>query len=209
MYQDNLLEKEQELTALRSYQGDFHANPIPLQENVWHLMMSAIYGANYLECFAKLMPDGLWEKMFQGFLHVRMEGFFGRILKDLAKLGCDAWWYCFPAYACVAKYIGERVCIVATSNCERWRGMGKKQKMRPDEQYKKMLGEWEARQNNLLPYPKRIKSQSSSRLERNDDGLSRGMDRLKAYGNSVNPYQFYPVFKAIKEMEEMLCDFSD
>lgn len=135
--------------------------------------------------------------------------FFGQILKDLAKIGCDAWWYCFPAYACGAKYIGERVCIVATSNCERWRIVGENKKMRPDEQYKKMLGEWEARQNNLLPYPKRIKPQSSSRLERNDDGISKGMDRLKAYGNSVNPYQFYPVFRAIKEMEEMLCDFSN
>lgn len=81
--------------------------------------------------------------------------------------------------------------------------------MRPDEQYKKMLGEWETRQNNLLPYPERIKPQASSRLERNDDGIPKGLDRLKAYGNSVNPYQLYPVFKAIKEMEEMLCDFSD
>lgn len=57
--------------------------------------------------------------------------FFGRILKDLAKIRCDAWWYCFPAYACGAKYIGERVCIVATSNCERWRGMEKNKKCDP------------------------------------------------------------------------------
>lgn len=57
--------------------------------------------------------------------------FFGRILKDLAEIGCDAWWYCFPAYACGAKYIGERVCIVATSDCERWRGMEKNKKCDP------------------------------------------------------------------------------
>lgn len=34
-------------------------------------------------------------------------------------------------------------------------------------------------------------------------------DRLKCLGNAVVPQQFYPVFRAIKETEEMLCDFSD
>lgn len=50
-------------------------------------MMSAIYGTNYLECFAKLMLDGLWEKMFQGFSQVRMEGFLGESLKIWPKSG--------------------------------------------------------------------------------------------------------------------------
>lgn len=50
-------------------------------------MMSAIYGTNYLECFAKLMLDGLWEKMFQGCLQVRMEGFLGESLKIWPKSG--------------------------------------------------------------------------------------------------------------------------
>lgn len=131
--------------------------------------------------------------------------FFGRILRDLAQIGCSAWWYCFPAYACGSKYIGERVCIVATTNSERWGSVVKEQKTRPDGKYKKMLETWEARQNDLLPYPERFKSKSSSRLERNDDGLSRGMDRLKAYGNAVNPYQFYPIFKSIFDMENLLC----
>ena len=38
--------------------------------------------------------------------------FFGRVLRDLAEVGSNAWWYCYPAYACGAKYYGERVCIV-------------------------------------------------------------------------------------------------
>lgn len=130
--------------------------------------------------------------------------FFGRILRDLAQIGCSAWWYCFPAYSSGAKYIGERVCIVATTNSERWGSVVKEQKTRPDGKYKKMLEIWERRQNDLLPYPERFTSKSSSRLERNDDGLSRGMDRLKAYGNAVNPYQFYPIFKSIFDMENLL-----
>lgn len=35
------------------------------------------------------------------------------------------------------------------------------------------------------------------------------VDRLKCLGNAVYWRQFYPIFRAIKEMEEMLCDFSD
>lgn len=204
--QENLFEEKQTDVCQPSYQGDFHANPIALQENVWRLMMSAIYGANSLECIGRLTQDGLWEKMFQGCSQAKMEGFFGRVLRDLAEMGCSAWWYCFPAYACGAKYIGERVCIVATSDSERWRSMDKMPKIGPDEKYMEVLERWEARQNKLLPYPERIKPRPGRILERNDDGISRGMDRLKAYGNSVNCYQFYPIFKVIREVEETYGD---
>lgn len=136
-----------------------------------------------------------------GLLTSENRRFFGRILRDLAEIGCSAWWYCFPAYSCGAKYIGERVCIVATSHSKRWRSMAKMQQIEPDAKYQKMLETWEARQNELLPYPERIEPKPGRRLERNDDGISRGMDRLKAYGNAVNPYQFYPIFKSIFDVE--------
>jgi len=127
--------------------------------------------------------------------------FFGNILKDLAGIGCDAWWYCFPAYIIGAKYIGKRICIVATSNSVGWNCMEDGKKRRTDKKYTKMLEEWEARQNDLLLYPIRDVTSSSYDIERNDDGISEGLDMLKAYGNSVNPYQFYPIFKAIADIE--------
>lgn len=130
--------------------------------------------------------------------------FFGRVLRDLASMGCDAFWYCFPAYDCGAKFRGERVFIVATSDSERWRGMAENQKVRPDAKYMEMLESWEAGQNNLLPYPRRKQSGGSGGKERNDDGLSAGLGALKGYGNSVVPYQAYPLFKAIAEIEEEL-----
>lgn len=39
---------------------------------------------------------------------------------------------------------------------------------------------------------------------RNDDGFSTGMDRIKCLGNAVVPQQFYPVFKAIYDIETAL-----
>lgn len=53
----------------------FHANRIALQENVWRLLMSVICGANLQESFAKLSPNGLWLRMYQGCSQVSMDGF--------------------------------------------------------------------------------------------------------------------------------------
>ena len=54
--------------------------------------------------------------------------FFGRVIRDLAEMGCSAWWYCFPAYSCGAKFKGERISIVATTDSERWRCVAKENK---------------------------------------------------------------------------------
>ena len=127
--------------------------------------------------------------------------FFGRVLKDLAEAGCNAWWYCFPAYAVGAKYVGERICIVASSDRERRRSLVKKPKIQTYAKYLERVGQWEARQNDLLLYPIRDESKRCSNTERDDDGVPRALDELKSYGNAVNPYQFYPVFKVIAEIE--------
>ena len=127
--------------------------------------------------------------------------FFGRILRDLAEVGSNAWWYCYPAYACGAKYYGERVCIVATSNRIGRLCVDKDLQGRADAEYMEYLGQWETRQNNILPYPSRIESTRGSKNQRNDDGIPGGLDELKAYGNAVNPYQFFPIFKVIAEVE--------
>ena len=72
---------------------------------------------------------------------------------------------------------------------------------RTDAEYMARLGQWETRQNDTLPYPIRIESMRGSKNQRNDDGIPGGLDELKAYGNAVNPYQFFPIFKVIAEVE--------
>lgn len=59
----------------QSYRGDFHASPIAVQENIWHLMMTAICGANSFECFLTLAQNGSWEKTWGDSSQVKMEGF--------------------------------------------------------------------------------------------------------------------------------------
>ena len=71
----------------RSYQGDFHASPIVLLGNVWRLMMSAIYGANSSECFARLEQDGSWRKTYPDYSQVRMDGFSDEYCETWPKSG--------------------------------------------------------------------------------------------------------------------------
>lgn len=79
--------QKQEYKVQQSYQEVSRANLIALAENVWHLMMSAIFGANSLECFGKLGPDGLWDRTFQGYSQVKMDGFSDKFSGTWPKQG--------------------------------------------------------------------------------------------------------------------------
>ena len=79
--------RKQGLNHLPLCQAVSRANLTALVENVWHLMTSAIFGVSYSESFAKLMPDGSWEKMYQGCSQVKMEGFSEEYLGTWPKWG--------------------------------------------------------------------------------------------------------------------------
>lgn len=79
--------KKRELQDQPLSQVVSHANLIALVGNVWHLMMSAICGENYSECFAKLTPNGSWQRMYQGCSQVRMEGFLDEYSGTWPKWG--------------------------------------------------------------------------------------------------------------------------
>ena len=79
--------RKQGLNQLPLCQAVSRANLTALVENVWHLVTSAIFGVSYSESFAKLMPDGSWEKMYQGCSQVKMEGFSEEYLGTWPKWG--------------------------------------------------------------------------------------------------------------------------
>lgn len=129
--------------------------------------------------------------------------FFGRVLRDLAERGCHVWWYCFPAHAAGAPFWGERIAIVATSDCIRFNIMDALQKGKPENHYCGCLGEAQARSELARLHVERTERNTDGGFVRNDDGIPGALDEIECYGNSVVPQQFYPIFRAIADLEEM------
>lgn len=185
-----------------SFPAGFLANHIAARENVLHLMMSAICGGNILESFAKLTHGGSWLKMYGGYCQVSMDDFSDVYCETWPDGGGAVWWYCFPARAFGAPFIGDRVAIVAAPPGLRGSSLDVNKLQRPDKLYLESLAEWQARQSDLLPFMARPNTPPKRRSPRNDDGLTAAMDRYRAIGNCVVPYQFYPIFKLIADIEE-------
>lgn len=73
MLQQSLFENEVSEKSPSS-QGGSRANLIALQENVKRLLMSVTCGQSSGELLAKLRQDGFWEKMYQGYSQVTIDG---------------------------------------------------------------------------------------------------------------------------------------
>ncbi len=140
----------------------------------------------------------------RGLLSSENGRFFGRMLRDLDRLGCHVWWYCFPASAIGTPFCGDRTVIVASAHGIGFSGMDKVFCQGFTGEYMED-NFWRTRYFQLLPFHVEwAKCKPNSGIHRNDDGLSSGLDRLKCLGNAVVPQQFYPIFRAIAEMEMRL-----
>ena len=161
----------------------------------------------------------LWPEMFRIIKETRPNWVVGenvanfanmeldRTLSNLESEGYETRTFVLPAAAIGAPHQRLRTFVVANANGRRRTSLDKSESDRCNRQYPEVFDaqEWQTEctdQVHVLSSGARILSQSSSRLRRNDDGLSQGMDRLKCLGNAVVPEQILPIFKAIVEIEK-------
>lgn len=135
-----------------------------------------------------------------GLLSSESGRFFGRVLRDLAKMGYNVGWLCFGADTTGAIQGGERVFIVAASHRVRWSrplpGLNQIKKIYEKRTSAKMA----ANCTSGYAYQGRIWPTSPG-VRRVADGIPNRVDRLRAIGNAVDPRQIYPIFAAIREIE--------
>lgn len=128
--------------------------------------------------------------------------FFGRVLRDLAAMGYDAGWGVFSAFHAGMAHERKRVCVVAHASGIGRRCVGEDwQKCPARDTVHFESGERQIETNLIFDNALRILSGPDSELLRNDNGIPGALDRMKCLGNTVVPQQFYPVFRAIAEIE--------
>lgn len=112
---------------------------------------------------------------------------FATVLSDLASVGYDAEWHCIQASNVGLPHGRDRVWILAYPNGKRWGSLVKSQQIRSSRVNLQITESWRSDQIRVLPNVGRLFSNADGRLERNDNGISAGMDRLKGCGNAVVP----------------------
>lgn len=114
-------------------------------------------------------------------------GWFGRVLGDLAEIGYDAEWHCIPASYVGANHGRDRVWILAHAERLRWDFLVEGQQVSTAAfNLESFDPRWPA-PLELFPDVAELFTYPSSDVERNDDGLSEGLGRLKGAGNAVVP----------------------
>ncbi|HOO61827.1 MAG TPA: DNA cytosine methyltransferase [Bacillota bacterium] len=161
---------------------------------------------------SEIKPRWVVAENVAGLLSSEDGRFFRGILRDFAEMGFNVGWATYPAAAVGAIHRRERMAIVAYANCIRRNCLDKNKQEQCDKVASQMPYNpetWkgiDAKQNDLLSAGHRALYSGIGESKRNDDGLSEGMVKLKAFGNAVCPQQFYPIFKAIADYEmELIC----
>ena len=144
---------------------------------------------------SEIKPRWVVAENVAGLLSSEDGRFFRRILRDFAEMGFNVGWATYPAAAVGAVHRRERMAIIAYSTGRRFQGRRVENQKRVSELQSKGMVTCKILQQvteNEL---------SESAICRTLAGIPNGALQLKAYGNSVCPQQFYPIFKAIADYE--------
>jgi DNA (cytosine-5)-methyltransferase 1 len=134
-----------------------------------------------------LRPDFLIVENVSNLLAGERGAWFGRVLGDLAAIGYDAEWHCIPAAYVGLPHSRDRVWVVAYPQRVGRLCLDKNIQDNRASVYLESPSEGWADTIQLLPTVGELYSKPSSDFGRNDDGLSEGLDRLRAAGNAVVP----------------------
>lgn len=184
----------------------------------------------YRRIVSEIRPAWVVAENVRGLLSSESGRFFGGILRDFSDMGYDVGWCCYRAADVGAIHPRERVGIIAHSRSERiveqqieefaakrnetLNGIDKQVKTIANayseqlqrESQKSLSGEQRLQERHSYRSVEKWAERCNifePKLLRNYNGFPRAVDRIKSLGNSVVPYQFYPIFAAIAEAERL------
>lgn len=120
--------------------------------------------------------------------------FFKGILRDFAEMGFNVGWCLVSASSVGAIHRRNRLAVIAHTSQVRLQGrLFEKKFQETDEQFERIC-------LHLLRHAD-TQYLSESAFLRKSDGIPGRVDRTQGLGNAVVPQQFYPIFKAISDIE--------
>lgn len=142
----------------------------------------------YRRLIEELGPSWVVGENVVGIVNLELDN----VLADLESMGYAARAFDIPASAVGAFHERRRIAIVAHSKRQRQQGSWRREPVRHSASNPYREASWivDAFQRKALPY-----------VCRRHDGIPANMDAIRALGNAVNPYQAYPIFKAIADIE--------
>lgn len=146
-----------------------------------------------LRVIDELHPNWVIGENVSGLVRIALDD----ILESLKEIGYSPRAYCFKACELGAPFNGERIAIVASSD-------DGSSSLRRDLQFPtdaQAAGYGNYHGGRTPQFDPRKWWALESRPYGVVDGIPNRMDRLKCLGNAVVPWQFYPLFRAIADIE--------
>lgn len=148
-----------------------------------------------LRVIDELHPNWVIGENVSGLIRIALDD----ILDSLETIGYSARAYCFTAQELGALFKGERIAIVASPN-DRCTALRWDEQLQADDRSLRRGNYLRGRTTEFNP---REWWSLESRPYGVADGVPNRVDRLKCLGNAVVPWQFYPLFASIAELETL------